>query len=163
MADVFTPRKRSEVMARIRSRGNKDTELFLLKVLRKNRIAGWRRHLPLLGKPDFAFPRQRLALFVDGCFWHGCPRCYRRPDSRTRYWDAKLARNKQRDRKVTRALRRDGWRVVRIWEHELKDSVSLVKQLRRSLNAGTNLSGRLRSPSPLITAQNALLRRTPRS
>ena len=73
----------------------------------------------MVGKPDFVFARKRVVVFVDGCFWHGCPKCYRRPSSRCSYWDAKVAANKARDRRVTRTLRRMGWRVVRIWEHEL--------------------------------------------
>jgi len=73
MPDVFTKRKRSEVMARIRGRGNKDTEIALAKLLRANGISGWRRNQALIGKPDFIFRRERVAVFVDGCFWHGCP------------------------------------------------------------------------------------------
>lgn len=121
MADVFTKAKRSAVMSRIRGRGNKDTEIALARLLRQNKITGWRRHLPIFGRPDFAFPKQKLAVFVDGCFWHGCPRCYCRPKSNRKYWDAKIARNRERDRKVSRELRRLGWRVIRIWEHDLAE------------------------------------------
>jgi DNA mismatch endonuclease, patch repair protein len=106
-------------MARIRSRGNKKTELVLIRLLKKNRITGWRRNQKVFGRPDFLFRKSRLALFVDGCFWHGCPRCYRRPKSNQKFWDAKIARNRERDREVSRELRRLGWRVVRIWEHDL--------------------------------------------
>ncbi len=74
MADVFSKSKRSKVMAAIRSKGNKDTELRLAFILRAYGIKGWRRHYPLPGKPDFVFPKQRLAVFVDGCFWHSCPK-----------------------------------------------------------------------------------------
>lgn len=119
MPDVFTKAKRSEVMSRIRGRDNKDTELALIKLFRRNRITGWRRHQKVFGKPDFLFRRHRLALFVDGCFWHGCPRCYRRPKSNRTFWDTKIARNRERDHQVSRELRRIGWRVIRIWEHDL--------------------------------------------
>ena len=119
MSDVFTKAKRSDVMSRIRSRGNKDTELALVKLFRQHGITGWRRNQNVFGKPDFLFRRNRLAVFVDGCFWHGCPRCYRRPRSNKIYWVEKVARNKSRDRRVTRELRKLGWRVVRIWEHDL--------------------------------------------
>ena len=78
MPDVFTKEKRSEVMSLIRGKGNKETENALLALLRQNKITGWRRHLPLPGKPDFAFQKQKVAVFVDGCFWHGCPKCYTR-------------------------------------------------------------------------------------
>ena len=73
MTDVFSKKKRSQVMAAIRSKGNKTTELRLASILRAHGISGWRRHQPLFGKPDFVFRRERLAVFVDGCFWHGCP------------------------------------------------------------------------------------------
>ena len=119
MADVFTKSKRSEVMSRIRGRGNKDTELALAKILRANRITGWRRNQKLFGKPDFVFKRARLALFVDGCFWHGCPKHATKPKNNRAFWQRKLSANKQRDALVTRMLRRAGWRVLRVWEHEL--------------------------------------------
>lgn len=129
MSDVFTKAQRSDIMSRIRSRGNKDTELALVKLFRQHGITGWRRNQKVFGKPDFIFRRNRLALFVDGCFWHGCPRCYRRPRSNQKYWAEKIARNKARDRCVNRGLRKLGWRVLRIWEHNLvkRDSVCIRK------------------------------------
>ncbi len=119
MPDVFTKKKRSQVMAAIRSRGNKDTELKLAAILRAVGITGWRRHQPLPGKPDFIFRRERLAIFVDGCFWHGCPKHGRNPDTNRSYWLPKLQRNRQRALEVTRSLEKPGWRTLRIWEHEL--------------------------------------------
>jgi DNA mismatch endonuclease, patch repair protein len=92
-------------MGAIRSRGNKDTELKLASVLRAARITGWRRHQPLPGHPDFVFRRERLAVFVDGCFWHGCPKHGRQPGTNIAYWAQKLTRNKARDLSVSRALR----------------------------------------------------------
>lgn len=120
MPDVFTKTKRSQIMSRIRGRGNKETELALIRVLRAHRITGWRRHQAIFGKPDFVFREVRVALFVDGCFWHGCPRCYTRPESNRLFWDAKRTGNRARDRLVGRELRRLGWRVLRIWEHDLR-------------------------------------------
>ncbi|MES2595471.1 MAG: very short patch repair endonuclease [Verrucomicrobiota bacterium] len=149
MPDVFTIAKRSEVMSLIRSRGNKGTELRLMEVFRQQGITGWRRHVTLSFlvrdplsptaflrkkvRPDFVFRKARLAVFVDGCFWHGCPEHFRRPGSRQEFWDAKIARNQARDLEVTRALRRAGWRVLRLWEHELarKREKRLVARLRR--------------------------------
>src|ERR1700721_1003610 len=119
MSDVFTKAKRSEVMSRIRSRRNKATELALVKLFRKHGITGWRRNQNVFGKPDFIFRQCRLAVFVDGCFWHGCPRCYRRPHSNKKFWDEKVARNRTRDRRVNRELRKLGRGVLRIWEHDL--------------------------------------------
>jgi DNA mismatch endonuclease (patch repair protein) len=116
---MFTKSKRSQVMAAIRSSGNRDTELKLASLLKKYGITGWRRNQPVFGKPDFIFRRQKVAVFVDGCFWHGCPKCYRRPRSNKKYWNGKVVRNKARDRHVNRNLSKLDWRVVRIWEHDL--------------------------------------------
>jgi DNA mismatch endonuclease (patch repair protein) len=133
MADVFTKAKRSEVMSKIRSRGNRDTELALARLMRANRISGWRRHLPITGRPDFAFRRQRVAVFVDGCFWHRCPKCRLRPATNRVFWESKLGRNQQRDSVVNRTLRRGGWRVVRIWEHEFRKPEMVARKVLKAL------------------------------
>jgi DNA mismatch endonuclease (patch repair protein) len=134
MADIFTRQKRSAVMSAIRSRGNAATELRLIAVFRAHGLTGWRRGATLRGpappgstrpfsvKPDFVFRTHRLAVFVDGCFWHGCPLHARQPKTNTAFWRKKIAANRTRDRLVTRTLRRLGWRVLRVWEHELKRS-----------------------------------------
>ena len=119
MADIFSKRKRSAVMAAVRSHGNRGTELRLIAIFRSHKITGWRRHHVIFGKPDFVFPKLKLAVFVDGCFWHGCPLHGTKPATNAKFWHAKIARNQARDRLVTRALRARGWRVLRIWEHEL--------------------------------------------
>jgi DNA mismatch endonuclease (patch repair protein) len=116
VADTLTVAGRSARMSLVRSRGNRATELRLMALMHEHRITGWRRGVGLLGKPDFVFRARKVAVFVDGCFWHGCPRHGRTPKTRIAFWTAKLARNAQRDRIVTRTLRRSGWRVVRVWE-----------------------------------------------
>jgi DNA mismatch endonuclease (patch repair protein) len=133
MSDVFTREKRSAVMARIRGSGNKDTELRLIALMRAVRITGWRRNSTLIGKPDFVFPKLRLAVFVDGCFWHGCPIHATQPKQNAEFWLTKIARNQVRDRLVSRTLRKTGWRVLRIWEHELtrKNIPRLLTRFRR--------------------------------
>ena len=119
-------------MARVRGRGNKSTEEKLARLFRKAGITGWRRHLRLPGTPDFAFPKLRFALFVDGCFWHGCPRCYTRPKTNRAFWDKKLRDNRARDRKVTRELRDQGWSVLRIWSHSLRrDEMAVLAKIIR--------------------------------
>ncbi len=128
--DVFTKAKRSQVMAAIRSRGNKATELRLATLLRAASITGWRRHQPLPGRPDFIFRGARLAVFVDGCFWHGCRWHCRMPKSRRAFWTAKIRRNKARDRYVTAALRSRGWRVLRVWEHSFREPARILSRLR---------------------------------
>ncbi|MDB6140719.1 MAG: mismatch repair protein Vsr [Verrucomicrobiaceae bacterium] len=146
MADVFTQEKRSEVMSLIRSTGNKGTELKLVTLMRGLGITGWRRHVPLKAggtgrralvkvKPDFVFRAQRVAVFVDGCFWHGCPRHGTRPRQNREFWEAKITRNIARDRKVARALRREGWAVLRMWECALtkKRAPATMARLERAL------------------------------
>lgn len=119
MADVFTKAKRSKVMSRIKGHGNKDTELALMALFRLHHVTGWRRRQPVFGKPDFIFRKARVAVFVDGCFWHACPRHCKIPVGNRPFWMKKLSANKTRDRLVSRTLRKMGWRVIRIWEHDL--------------------------------------------
>ncbi len=145
MSDIFTKAKRSFVMSRIRSRGNKDTEVALAKLFRRNKITGWRKQMEVRiqksgarifkVRPDFIFPKIRLALFVDGCFWHGCPKHGTQPKGNRVFWKNKFARNKARDLLVTRTLRSAKWRVLRIWEHELarRNETRLLKRIQRVL------------------------------
>lgn len=121
-------------MGRIRGRGNRSTEDKLAGLLRTHRIKGWRRHQNLPGKPDFVFRQQKVAVFVDGCFWHGCPRHSNSPATNREFWQRKIAGNRARDRRVGRLLREKGWKVVRIWEHELtKGGERAVRRLCRAL------------------------------
>jgi DNA mismatch endonuclease (patch repair protein) len=133
MVDVFTKEKRSEVMSRIRGRGNKDTELAIIRIMKKYHISGWRRNYDLFGKPDFVFPKQKVALFVDGCFWHMCPKHSNMPQNNKAFWEKKLLGNKERDGVVVRTLRRENWIVVRIWEHELASPEQVAKKLLKAL------------------------------
>lgn len=144
MPDVFSKQKRSAVMALIRSRGNKATELRLITVFRAHQITGWRRGARLQWKiergplkpfrvhPDFVFRARKLAVFVDGCFWHGCPIHGTQPRQNGAFWRKKIAANRTRDRLVTRTLRARGWTVLRLWEHELarKNERRLLARLR---------------------------------
>jgi len=136
LPDVFTKAKRSEVMSRIRGRGNKDTELALAKLLRVHRVTGWRRNQRVFGRPDFVFNELKVAVFVDGCFWHGCPKHATKPRNNAAFWRKKLAANKARDQLVVRTLRRAGWRVLRVWEHELtwKDQARLLRRIQKILS-----------------------------
>ena len=118
-------------MSRIRARGNEKTEVRLARLLREAGIKGWRRHLPIPGRPDFSFRQQKVAVFVDGCFWHGCPRCFRLPKQNRAFWKAKIEGNRRRDRSVSGRLRRLGWKVVRIRECRLKHSDRIVAKIRQ--------------------------------
>jgi len=136
MSDVFTKRKRSEVMSHIHGHDNKETELALAKLLRRCDVTGWRRQQKILGKPDFVFRASRLAVFVDGCFWHSCPRHSNMPTNNRMFWKRKLTMNKARDVFVNRELRKQGWRVVRIWEHDLvRNSQRCILRIHNALAA----------------------------
>ena len=124
-------------MALIRGSGNKDTELRMIMLFRTYGITGWRRNTKIFGKPDFTFTKERVVVFVDGCFWHrhsGCKFCYT-PKSRKEFWMPKFEKNVARDRLVTRTLRKAGWRVVRIWECELgsKKARTAIARIERAL------------------------------
>ena len=128
-------------MAAVKSKGNISTERAVARLLRANKITGWRRHLAAIpGKPDFSFISAQLAVFVDGCFWHGCRTCRRnmQPSTNSDYWLKKIARNKARDRKVNTELRRKGWRVIRIWEHEVaKAPQTIIRRIQKRLLGGS--------------------------
>jgi len=128
---------RSQLMSLVRSRGNTTTELRLVQLLRKARIRGWRRHNFLPGSPDFVWGSNKLAVFVDGCFWHG-HNCGKNitPKTNAREWRDKIGRNKTRDRRVNCILRRQGWAVVRIWECQLaKNSDKCLGKIRKVMVA----------------------------
>jgi DNA mismatch endonuclease (patch repair protein) len=124
------PSRRANMRA-IRSRGNRTTELKFRALVASSGIRGWKMHVSfLLGCPDFFFPNERIAIFVDGCFWHGCPKCGHTPKSNRQYWSKKLARNKHRDTQVGRKLRSAGIRVMRFWECQLRhDANCCLKRL----------------------------------
>lgn len=121
-------------MAAIRGKHNKSTELVLRMALVRSKISGWRlQAADLPGNPDLFFKSKRLAVFVDGCFWHGCPRCGHIPKTRRLFWKTKIMRNRQRDRSTTRDLRKKGVAVLRIWEHELdskKNAQSVIRKMK---------------------------------
>lgn len=120
--DRLAKAERSALMAKVRSRGNRSTEVRFRLALVRAGIAGWRLHPNFVpGQPDFWFPKKRVALFVDGCFWHGCKRCFRLPRGNRRYWRSKILSNIHRAKLVNRKLRSLGIMVLRIWEHDLKD------------------------------------------
>lgn len=131
MADVFDSVKRSEIMRRVKSKQNRSTELRLIEVFKQNNITGWRRNYPVKGRPDFVFLKQKVAVFVDGCFWHGHDCRNTRPADHQEYWQKKRERNIKRDQEVTAMFEARGWRVLRIWECELKKKkeAALVERL----------------------------------
>jgi len=124
--DHVSKQVRSKIMAAIRSRGNATTELSLGKLLWAADLRGYRKHWPVAGRPDFAWPRRKVAVFVDGCFWHGC-RCKYLPRTNTEFWRNKIETNKRRDRRVSGFLRRNGWAVLRIKECAVRNPAILTR------------------------------------
>ena len=120
MPDVYDKATRSAVMSKVRSKGNKSTELCLIEVFHEHGITGWRRNYTVKGHPDFVFMERRIAVFVDGCFWHGHDCRNTRPKENEDFWAAKRERNIMHDREVTAKFEQRRWTVVRIWECELK-------------------------------------------
>lgn len=136
MVDTFSKAKRSEIMAANRGRGNLSTEQRLCEVLTEAGILGWRTNAKeMVGKPDLVFDDEKLAVFADGCFWHGCNKCRSIPKTNSEYWGAKIAANVARDKRVSRYLRRCGWHIIRVWEHDLKRRPEVViRRIMRKLN-----------------------------
>lgn len=133
--------ERSKYMSAIKGKHNRSTELTLRMALIRAGINGWKMHYKLPGKPDFYFPQFKIAIFVDGCYWHGCPKCGHIPKTRSEYWKAKISRNIQRDKKNKKLLQNEGITVIRLWEHELKKNLlnkSTSKILKILLQAQRN-------------------------
>jgi DNA mismatch endonuclease (patch repair protein) len=124
--DRVSKETRSRIMAAIRSRGNATTELSLGKLLWAADLRGYRKHWRVVGKPDFAWPGRKVAVFVDGCFWHGC-RCKYLPRTNMEFWRNKIETNKRRDRRVSRSLQRAGWKVIRIKECAVRKPSTLTR------------------------------------
>lgn len=135
MPSMLASENRSKLMSLIRGTGNKTTEARLATALRAAGVRGWRRHLALPGRPDFTFRREKVCVFVHGCFWHGCSRCYRMPRTNSTFWALKVEKNRARDHRVARILRLRGYRVLTIWECDLRGRrVALaVRRVARAL------------------------------
>lgn len=120
MADTFSREERSEIMRRVKS---KDTALERrVRSALHQRGLRFRLSYPLPGHPDIVFISGRVAVFIDSCFWHGCPQHVRMPRSNVEYWNRKIARNMERDSRTKAAYKRSGWKLMRFWEHELKEN-----------------------------------------
>ena len=130
MADVLTKKQRSFCMSRIRGK-NTQLEIVFGACMRKTGLKGFRKGHGLEGKPDYVFQQKKVAIFLDGCFWHGCPICYREPKTNIKFWKTKIISNKIRDITVNGLLRNRGWRVKRFWGHRIKkDPVKCAEILK---------------------------------
>ena len=127
----------SKRMSAVKWRGNRTTERRLRSALARAGIRGWKLHpRGLPGNPDFFFPAQKVAIFVDGCFWHGCPKCGHIPSKNNAYWSTKILRNQQRDAEKARLLRASHVRVLRFWEHEIQGDLGrCVKAIDKATNS----------------------------
>jgi DNA mismatch endonuclease (patch repair protein) len=141
--------ERSHAMRAVKGKENRTTEKRLRSALVKNMISGWKVRQPgIIGSPDFVFPEHKVAIFVDGCFWHGCPTCGHIPKTNSRYWAAKIASNRRRDKTNNLRLRTSGFRVLRFWEHSLKrEASSSIRRIRRVLEEA------VRGESPICPAE----------
>jgi DNA mismatch endonuclease (patch repair protein) len=119
MTDVHTQEQRTYNMSRIRGK-NTGPEVRLRKLVFAQGVRGYRIHYNLPGKPDIVFTKKKIAIFIDGCFWHKCPVCFQEPETRKEFWMKKIQSNTDRDKKVDEQLISDGWTIIRIWEHEIK-------------------------------------------
>lgn len=131
---TFGNLSRSELMSRVKSSGNKTTEELLARLLRKMGLTGWRRRQPLPGRPDFVWPKMKVAVFVDGCFWHGHDCRNLTPKKNADVWQDKIQKTRTRDRRANRNLRALGWKVIRIWECQLKKNPDwCLSRIKRKL------------------------------
>jgi DNA mismatch endonuclease (patch repair protein) len=141
MVDNLSPEFRKEAMRAVKSSAT-SLERTLFSMLIKAEVSGWRKGDPkVVGNPDVVFPKHKLAIFVDGCFWHGCAECRKpMPKSNSRYWKRKIAGNIKRAKFVSRELKSDRWRTIRVWEHELKtieDRALVIKKVKQHLKGGS--------------------------
>lgn len=133
MADTVSKEKRSQIMSKVKSK-NTELEISFRKKLWNKRYH-YRLHYKVAGKPDFVFVSKRISVFIDSCFWHKCPLHHRQPNSNKEYWIPKLKRNEERAKEVNKELIKEGWKVIRIWEHEIKDNQDkCIKKIARYLD-----------------------------
>jgi len=133
--DNMSKEARSRTMAAIRSK-NTGIEMLLRRALWKGGLR-YRIHANLPGTPDIVFPRHKVAVFCDGCFWHGCPKCGLDPQQNREYWIEKIWRNKARDQSVTAELEQAGWRVLRFWGCEIRDDLEgVVQRIKQAVGRG---------------------------
>ncbi len=125
MVDIFTKKKRSEVMSKVKSKGSKIENVFA-KILRKNGFSYTRNSTKYFGKPDFVLKKYKTVIFIDSCFWHGCKKHRSLPTTNRKFWKEKINGNKERDKKVGRYYKKQGWKIFRIWEHNIKEDKSKI-------------------------------------
>jgi DNA mismatch endonuclease (patch repair protein) len=138
MSDNLTPEDRLKTMRAVKGKGTKLEQRFF-SMLAGMRIGGWKKNVSeIVGKPDVVFLDQKVVVFIDGCFWHGCPVCQRKlPKTNKEYWEQKIKRNILSAKSVNQTLQQDGWKVIRVWEHEMRDSKAMLG-IKKKLNDALN-------------------------
>jgi len=136
MGDVFSKEDRSAIMRSVKSKNTKSTELTMIKLFKENHITGWRHNYNVKGHPDFVFLNKKVAIFVDGCFWHGHDCRNTRPSENSEYWAKKRERNVRHDKEINVLFEKRGWTVLRIWECELKkkNQANTLKRIKSVLD-----------------------------
>lgn len=134
MSDNLKPEDRQKTMRAVKGKGTK-LEMRLWAMLAGMGLRGWRKNVSdIAGKPDVVFSDRRVVMFIDGCFWHGCPICNRKlPQTNREYWERKISRNIELATLHNDQLQREGWTVVRIWEHEMTDKAIIRARIRHAL------------------------------
>lgn len=141
MTDTVDPRTRSKIMSKVRAKDTKLEKLVRSEMWRRG--YRYRKNFAALpGKPDMVFPRMNTVVFIDSCFWHGCPKHLRMPKSNVHYWNNKIKRNKERDDATNREYKNSDWQVIRIWEHDVN----------------TSFEGTIRKLAQIIDSRRAVLR-----
>ena len=132
--DIFSKKKRSEIMSRIKSKESKIEEQ-IGKLLRNQGVKYRKNVRSLFGNPDFAIKKNKIVVFVDSCFWHGCKKHGSYPKTNKIFWNKKISRNKERDLEVNKHYRKSGWKLVRVWEHEIKKNTDkIIMKIRESIS-----------------------------
>lgn len=140
MSDTFSKEERSAIMQKVKSKDNKSTEQKLIGIFKQYGIKGWRRNYAVIGKPDFVFLNKKIAVFADGCFWHGHHCRNITPKQNQSYWDKKRQRNIQRDKDVTSNFENRGWTVLRYWECDInRGDIDLTPLTGRRTKAHRNI------------------------
>lgn len=135
MADVLTKKQRSFNMSMIKGK-NTQPEIILRRIISAAGLRGYRLNYKLPGKPDIVFTKRKIAIFIDGCFWHKCSRCFIKPRTNAKFWNKKIDSNVQRDKVVSTELKSKGWKVLRIWEHELRNERLIKRKILDRIKDG---------------------------
>jgi len=131
MTDIVSKKKRSEIMSAVRSKDTK-IEIAFRKALWKQSFRYSKNSAKYFGKPDLVLKKYKTVIFIDSCFWHGCKKHCRMPATNKKYWLDKIERNKERDKVVNKFYKKSGWRIIRIWEHDLKNNFEKIVKISKN-------------------------------